>query len=96
MRLPIQVDAGGGEGGGAGGAQVTMSFELLSNKFTLPVRDAIRPKVAIGAAKAPYRFLGRTQAAIQTQTQTTSVHCRRCLGLPQSRRRGRRPLEAQG
>ena len=48
MRLPIQVDAGGGEGGGAGGAQVTISFELLSNKFTLPVRVAVRPKVAIG------------------------------------------------
>ena len=37
MRLPIQPDAGGGEGGGAGGKHATTDAVALSNKCTLPV-----------------------------------------------------------
>jgi hypothetical protein len=38
MRLPIQPEAGGGEGGGAGGKHATTDDVALSNKYTLPVR----------------------------------------------------------
>jgi hypothetical protein len=37
MRLPIQPEAGGGEGGGAGGKHATTDAVALSNKCTLPV-----------------------------------------------------------
>jgi hypothetical protein len=37
MRVPIQPDAAGGDGGGAEAAHATTDKVVLSNKWTLPV-----------------------------------------------------------